>query len=433
MSNQVIERNTAQVQLMADIISKDAANGSTLTATELNSVLQTVKPVAGSELFLINVQGDLIADSQNANSVLPLNLNDLALLTRDWKPTSQLMESTAIKDEMVVSFAPLMGMTLGVIITEPWAAVMSLASNFQIVLGILLITGTALSLGMLSISIGRVIRPLTTLSKHAANAVPGSIFHPVALNGPSEIKVLIQAFNQMVIRLAEQQTALRQFAHTALLSQEDERQRLSHELHDGTLQDLVGLVQRVQLCSDELNNNPKLAQERLDEVHKLLQQTLEDVHRISTALRPPVLEDFGLSIALDSLCQELKKDMPGVHCTYSVSGKKQHLNPDLELAVYRVVQEALTNIRKHAKDATQVQVELSFGETKVRTIVKNNGAFFANQDVRSLVRSGHLGLAGMYERACLFGGTLKVTATPNKNTVITLQLPFFQDTGKSEI
>ena len=78
-------------------------------------------------------------------------------------------------------------------------------------------------------------------------------------HGPQEIRSLITAFNQMVIRLAEQQTALRQYAHKALLSQEEERQRLSHELHDGTLQDLVGLAQRVELCRNELERDPQAA------------------------------------------------------------------------------------------------------------------------------------------------------------------------------
>jgi signal transduction histidine kinase len=231
----------------------------------------------------------------------------------------------------------------------------------------------------------------------------------------------------MVIRLAEQQTALRQYAHKALLSQEEERQRLSHELHDGTLQDLVGLVQRVQLCSNELEHNPHMAHRRLDELHRLLEQTLDDVRRISNALRPPVLEDLGLSIALDALCKDLNQDMPALQCEYTVSGTTRRLQPDLELAIYRVIQEALTNVRKHAKDATLVQVELSFGDAKVRATVKNDGAVFANRDVRSFVRSGHLGLAGMYERARLFGGTLKITSNPNKNTVVTLQLPYAED------
>jgi len=182
----------------------------------------------------------------------------------------------------------------------------------------------------------------------------------------------------------------------------------------------------VELCRNELDRDPQLVRIRLDELHKLLEQTLDDVRRISNALRPPVLEDFGLSVALVALCKDLELENPNLQCRYVISGKTQRLQPDLELAVYRVVQEALANIRKHAKNATLVQVELAFFDDEIQASVKNNGAVFTNKDIRSFVRSGHLGLAGMYERARLFGGTLNITTDSHKNTVVSLKLPFSQ-------
>ncbi len=178
----------------------------------------------------------------------------------------------------------------------------------------------------------------------------------------------------MVIRLAEQQSLMRQYADKALLSQEEERQRLSHELHDGTLQDLVGLSQRVELCRNELDRSPEIARSRLDELHRLLGQAIEDVRRISNALRPPVLEDFGLSVALDALCKDLSQEKPDLHCEYLISGTQRRLQPDLELAIYRVVQEALANIRKHAHNATLVQLEIFYSETEIRVRIKNDGS-----------------------------------------------------------
>jgi two-component system sensor histidine kinase DegS len=139
------------------------------------------------------------------------------------------------------------------------------------------------------------------------------------------------------------------------------------------------------------------------------------------------LEDLGLSVALEALCKDLKQDKPTVDCEYIFWGEAQRLQPDLELAVYRVVQEALANIRKHAPNASRVQVELAIGKEGIQARVKNNGTIFASQDVRALVRSGHLGLAGMYERARLFGGGLEITSDADENTVVTLQLPCSQD------
>lgn len=422
MLNLVIQRNTAQVQVLADSLAQDSIEH-TPTTTELNSILQTLEPVDGSRLYLVDPQGKLISSSDGLGN-LPFNVDQLVL---DIKPGSQLMESTETSDTVVVSFALLHGEKIWVIFEEPWAASMLPAFYYQLVLVGLLGLGTALSLGMLSLSIGRVIRPIAVLAENATGAVPGSVFHPIPERGPLEIRSLINAFNQMVIRLAEQQTVLRQYAYKALLSQEEERQRLSHELHDGTLQDLVGLAQRVELCRNELERDPQLARHRLDELHGLLEQTLGDVRRISNALRPPVLEDLGLTVALEALCKDLKQDKPTLECEYTVSGEPRRLQPDLELAVYRVVQEALTNVRKHAQNATLVHVELIFGKDEIQARVKNDGAVFINQDMRSFVRSGHLGLAGMYERARLFEGALDIRSDPNKNTVVTLQLPCSQD------
>jgi signal transduction histidine kinase len=235
-----------------------------------------------------------------------------------------------------------------------------------------------------------------------------------------------------VIRLAEQQTTLRQYAHLALLSQEKERQRVSHELHDGTLQDLMGLAQRVELCRNELERDPLLARRRLDELQGLLEQTLGGVRRISSALRPPVLEDLGLAVALEALGKDLKQDRLGLQCDCSVFGEPRRLQPDVELAVYRIVQEALSNIRKHAQGATRVQMELTFGRGEIQARVRNNGAAFASQDVRAFVRSGHLGLAGMYERARLFGGTLDISSDAEQNTLVTLQLPCVPEAVQSD-
>jgi len=230
----------------------------------------------------------------------------------------------------------------------------------------------------------------------------------------------------MVIQLAEQQTALRQFAQQALLSQEEERQRLSLELHDGTVQDLVGLAQRLELCRSEMESNPGRAKIRLDELRGLAQSTINEVRQISNALRPSVLQDLGLPAALGVLCQELKQSMPAIQCESRLNElpmNGRRLQPDIELAIFRVAQEALTNIRKHAQQVTQVQIWLNFDEQFVYLDVHDNGQGTEKPNISQLVRNGHLGYAGMYERARLFGGKLEVTSTPVSGTSIQMKLP----------
>ena len=424
VSNLVAQRNTAQVQLAAAML----ANKFPPTTQELNAALQVLDPVRGSQLYLMDAGGRLILSSPPGATGLPMPPDELSALIQTHQPASRLVESAVTADEVMVSFAPLPGQPQAVMLVEPWAASMSPAFYYQMVLVALLALGTALSLGMLSLSLGRIIRPIADLAENARGAVPGSVFHPVLEQGPVELRILIKAFNQMVIRLAEQQGVLREYAHKALLSQEEERQRLSHELHDGTLQDLVGLAQRVELCRSEMEHSPLQARRRLDELQGLVQITLSDVRRISTALRPPVLDDLGLSVALDALCKDLQQDKPALVLAYSVEGQERRLQPDLELAIYRIVQEALANIRKHVQDASQVMVRLKVGETELQALVSNNGGgVFANPDVNTLVRSGHLGLAGMYERARLFGGTLTITSGPDGNTLVALSLPYSQE------
>jgi two-component system, NarL family, sensor histidine kinase UhpB len=429
----VTQRNSAQVQVLANTLAQKLGVGiapqlideATPPQVQLANALQTLSPVNGSSLYLVDLHGGLIAASDPGATGLPLSSSDFAQLSHNGVSAGRLLESAADRQEIVAAYAPLANVDMGLVLTEPWTAILSPAYTFEIVLAALLALGIGLSLVMLSVSVTRVTHPIAALAENATGAVPGSIFHPVPVpeHGAREVRSLIVAFNQMVIRLAEQQTNLRQYAHKALLSQEEERQRISHELHDGTLQDLVGLAQRVELCRNELERDPQAARQRLEELQRLLGQTLDDVRRISNGLRPPVLEDLGLSIALDALCKDLQQDKPALRCEYTVTGQAQRLNPDLELAVYRVVQEALANIRKHARRATYVQVELAFGDTDVRATVKNDGAAFINRDVRASLRSGHLGLAGMYERARLFGGTLDITSDANEDTVVTLTLP----------
>jgi signal transduction histidine kinase len=432
MVSVISQRNTAQLQVLADSINQELAQTSIPSSAKLNFSLKTLEPVKGSQLFLIDHAGNFVTSSEVGQTHLPLNIEEMMALIQNPKPASQLMESNVTKDKVMVSYTALPSKDLGLVLLEPWAENMSSALYYQIILVILLALGTILSLAMLSLSIGRVIRPIATLAENATRAVPGSIFRPVPEQGPLEIRLLIKAFNQMVISLAEQQTVLRQYAHKALLSQEEERQRLSHELHDGTLQDLLSLSQRIELCSNELERNPLQAQHRLNELHRLLEQTIDDVRRISHALRPPILEDLGLPVAVEALCQDLKQEKPDLQCEYSLIGKPERLPPDLELAIYRVVQEALVNIRKHAQEATLVQVELKFDETEIQTVIKNNGSVFNNQDIRTFVRSGHLGLAGMYERARLFGGSVDILSDQDKFTVITLRLPYPQETLQVE-
>lgn len=383
-----LERNSARVQALTSSLGYSEFPLKSLTNADLIKAIEPIDFSRRSQLYLIDQNGNIVASSEEASSKFPSNELNLKKLSQNESAVSQLLESTNTNKKIVVSSAAIPnsgGMVL--ILIENWADIHTPVGYYQAIIFSLLFLGTILSLVMLSVSIERVTRPISILAENATGAVPGSVFHPIMEHGPKEIRDMINAFNNMVIRLAEQQAILRQYAHKALLSQEEERQRLSHELHDSTMQDLVGLIQRVELCRIELDHDPAIASRRLDELQQLLGQTLNDVRRMSYALRPPVLEDFGLSIAVDALCKDMRQEKPQTPCEYLILGQVRRLQGDLELAIYRVIQEALTNIRKHAPNSTFVQVRLKFAKDEILAEIENDGSLFVNQGMNAFVNS----------------------------------------------
>ena len=418
-----LQRDTARVQAAADELAASSSPTQPSSAAGIAASLKTDASASGMPVFLVDQHGQVLAHSGPGGGALALNSQELGSLLQGQKPASLMTQTVPAGEEIIASYAPLPGRRAGLITEEPWSQVMAPALYYQLIMIGLLVLGTIFSLYVLSLSAGRVTGSIAKLADNAIHAIPGSLFHPMPGQGPLELRQLINAFNKMVVQLAEQQSSLRQYAHQALLSQEQERQRLSHELHDGTMQDLVGLVQRVELCRSEMERDPRLARRRLDELQSLLEQTLGDVRRISNALRPSILEDLGLPAAIQALCSDLQRQLPSIQCQCVVRGEQRRLSPDLELAVFRVVQEALGNIRKHVRSVTFVEVQMEFGAAEIWSVVHNDGPVFPSPDVRSLVRNGHLGLAGMYERARLFHGELNISSDPATGTTVRLRLP----------
>lgn len=418
----VSERNAAEVHVEALAIRLHAIRA---PATGAPLSLPGIAGEEGrEEILLVGPQGQVL--SMAGSPLADMDSIHLALAGVTSGPRSISLTSPISQDQLILSSSPIPGTEDTLVLVEPWSQAMTPALYYQLVLVALLLCGTVLSLLMLSVSIGRIMEPIRELAATANRAVPGSIFHPVQERGPTELRSLTAAFNRMVIQLAEQQAAVREYARKALLSQEEERQRLSHELHDGTVQDLVGLAQRLELCQVEMDHNPSRARQRLEELRALTQQTLAEVRRISNALRPSILQDLGLAAALRLLCHELEQEMQGVQCScqLEMTGPgSRRLPSDLELAVFRVAQEALSNIRRHAGQITAVCVVFRCLGNKAQLEVRDDGRGTGELDAAQLVRDGHLGIAGMQERARLFGGKVEVWSEPGRGTSIRMILP----------
>jgi signal transduction histidine kinase len=220
------------------------------------------------------------------------------------------------------------------------------------------------------------------------------------------------------------QDELRDYATLITRVQEEERRRLARELHDDTAQALIALslgLDGLSRAIGKLDLSEKDAQ-WLANLQDLADHTLEGVRRACRDLRPSVLDDLGLRAALEWLSDS--SSTRGIPCTFTCIGLPQPTTPEVEIALFRIVQEALSNIWRHSQ-ATQASVELKYLPHYLQLTVRDNGKGFSTEQH---LDSGHhsqggLGLVGMRERALLIGANLKIHSSPGEGCTLELSLP----------
>jgi signal transduction histidine kinase len=201
----------------------------------------------------------------------------------------------------------------------------------------------------------------------------------------------------------------RESVRALLEGQETERARLARELHDETGQALASILLGLKSLEQEVGREP------LVQLRELVASALGDVRRLTVELRPPALDDFGLQAALERLTSVLE-ERSGLRTELNVATRQ--LPPVFETALYRIVQEALTNVVKHAR-ATSVSIVVTETDGAVRCVIEDDGDGFSPDDVRE----GALGLVGMRERVHLLGGRFEVESAPGSGTTLVAELP----------
>ncbi len=214
---------------------------------------------------------------------------------------------------------------------------------------------------------------------------------------------------------------MRYYARQITRAQEDERKRIAREAHDETAQILVALSRRL----DALMVSPEIPHDAfakgLEGVRELTTHALQSVRRFSQDLRPPVLDDLGFVPAIRGLTRNLED--AGVETELRVSGVPYRLSPEEELVLFRIAQESLNNVRRHA-EASRAEVLVSFNHDSVQMVVEDDGqGFDAPNKFVDLVTSGKLGLIGMQERARILGGTLRIESEPGEGTRVVVDAP----------
>jgi len=215
---------------------------------------------------------------------------------------------------------------------------------------------------------------------------------------------------------------LRYYLHQITKAQEEERKRIARELHDDMAQVLGSLSRQLDNFIRKKHGFAPNEVLFLKDLQAQLNRGVQGVHRLIQDLRPSLLDDLGLIPALRSLAKSLQES-DGIVTDLEVFGGERRFLPEVELLLFRIVQEALSNIRRHAQ-ASETQLVIDFAEDRVKLTISDNGrGFELSGGVDDFPRSGKLGLAGMQERAQLLGGTLEVKSTPGKGTTLIVEVP----------
>jgi two-component system sensor histidine kinase UhpB len=256
----------------------------------------------------------------------------------------------------------------------------------------------------------RMVEPLRRLARLMTVVDPMSPGRraPEFRSASRETIALAEAFNAMLDRL---ETERRDSSRRALAAQEDERMRIARELHDEIGQTLTAVALRAEHRAERTGGeHPEFA-----ELAEIVQQSLADVRRISLQLRPGALDELGLVNALISLSARVG-DQSGMRMHRELAGPAPELSPELELAVYRIAQEALTNAMRHSR-AADATVSLICANDELVLSVADNGRGLPE----GVVEGG--GLTGMRERAMLIGADLEIESAAGSGVSVTVRLP----------
>jgi len=239
---------------------------------------------------------------------------------------------------------------------------------------------------------------------------------------------LAEAFNSMLERLETNQSELQRLPARVLRAQEEERRRIARELHDETSQALTSVI--VGLKALERAGRPCEIQELVSDLRATVAETLEAVHRMALELRPSALDELGLFPALRSYVKEYSAKH-GIEVDLQTSGPQGRLPAEVEVAAYRVVQEALTNAAKYS-GSPRVAVKLAVEDCTLTAVVRDEGRGFDPASVAPS-REGGLGLFGMRERVALLSGQFEVLSAPGAGTTIAARIPLHSvDGGKKD-
>lgn len=266
----------------------------------------------------------------------------------------------------------------------------------------------------------RALEPLGRLQDAVDKVRRGDRDARVSLGHTSDEQFdrLAETFNQMLAEHERSTQQMQQLSRQILRAQEEERQRLARELHDEAAQALTSLLVHLRLL--ERAHEPEKAQQHIQELRHITAQALDDVRRVALDLRPTILDDLGLGPALEWRVDEFNHT-DGVRASIQIDGLERRLPRDIELVFYRVGQESLSNVARHAQ-AKNVSLSLRRENGHISLEVVDDGVGFDPSLTPTDTPRG-LGLLGMRERMAMINGSLTIASKPGQGTRIRALAP----------
>lgn len=323
--------------------------------------------------------------------------------------------------EIVIAYNTIQPVGWALVIEEPWGLVTDPLLRMTEWAPLILIPVLVIALLALWFGARQIVQPLQSLEEKATQLGWGdfkAIEEPVG--GINEINRLQTELIHMAQKVRQGQQNLRGYLGAVTTGQEEERRRLARELHDDTIQSLIALNQQVQLAQLAASEDP--TRERLESMQQMVRQIVSDLRRLTRDLRPIYLEDLGLIPALEMLAQDMEKALQ-LPVSFEKRGAERRLPPEVELALYRITQESLNNVGKHAQ-AAHAEIQLGFGDKEVTLAVRDNGrGFDVPESPAAMVPAGHYGLLGIQERAEAIGARVHLQSTYGAGTELVVVYP----------
>ena len=322
--------------------------------------------------------------------------------------------------EHVVAYSPIKTTGWALITEEEWEKVVRPSLQLTQMAPLVLVPAFILALIALWFGAKQIVQPLQRLESKAAALAWGD-FDAIkeSVGGISEVQHLQNELAVMSRKVQSAQEGLHDYIGAITAAQEEERMRLARELHDDTIQAVIALKQRVQLAQKSVKDQS--GRQSLKELEFLAEQTIENLRRLTRALRPIYLEDLGLVTALEMLARETSQ-ANHLEIDFQKTGQERRLSHEVELAIYRIAQEALNNVVRHAK-AEHAALQIHFADKETKLEISDNGiGFQMPNSPTDFAPSGHFGLLGIRERADLIGARLEVESALGKGTRLRVRL-----------